>query len=99
MRRGGHGLATTDREIVQSLGPVGDTVILNVEFLIAEWGEGGCIEAPARVQVCHDEEHVIDDDATNRHRFKLSTPGLGSPVSGSHALAGRLRGPRPRPRS
>ena len=45
MRRGGHGLPTADREIVQFLGPVGDTVVLNVEFLIAEWGEGGCIEA------------------------------------------------------
>jgi hypothetical protein len=24
-----------------------------------------------------DEEHVVDDDAANRHRFTLSTPGLG----------------------
>jgi hypothetical protein len=47
---------------------------LNVQFLIAEWGEGGCIEPPARVQVCHDEEHVIDDDAANRHRFTLPAP-------------------------
>jgi hypothetical protein len=36
---------------------------------------------------------VIDDDAANRHRFTLSTPGLGSLLSGSDALTGRLRGP------
>jgi hypothetical protein len=93
MRRCGHGLPTADREVVQVLGPVGDTVVLNVKFLIAEWGEGGSIEPPVRVQVCHDEEHVIDDDAANRHWFTLSTPGLGSLLSGSHALTGRLRGP------
>jgi hypothetical protein len=67
-----------DREVVQILGSVGDTVVLNVKLLVAEWGECGGIEAPARVQVCHDEEHVIDHDAANGHRFTLSTPGLGS---------------------
>ena len=81
MRRGGHGLPTADREVVQVLGPVGDAVVLNVKFLIAEWGEGGCIESPARVQVCHDEEHVIDDDAANRHRFTLINAGPGSLLS------------------
>jgi hypothetical protein len=35
---------------------------------------------------------VIDDDAANRHRFTLSTPGLGS-LLGSYALPGRQRGP------
>jgi hypothetical protein len=35
---------------------------------------------------------VIDDDAANRHWFTLSTPGLWSLLSGSHALTGRLRG-------
>ena len=49
------------QEVVQVLGPVADTVVLNVKFFVAEWGEGCCIEASARVQVCHDEEHVIDD--------------------------------------
>jgi hypothetical protein len=93
MRRCRHGLPTADREVVQFLGPVGDTVVLNVKFLIAEWGEGGCIEPPARVEVSHDEEHMIDDDAANRHWFTLSTPGLGSLLSRSHALTGRLRGP------
>ncbi|MGA9162802.1 MAG: hypothetical protein WB297_18310 [Actinomycetota bacterium] len=44
MRRCGHGLPTADREVVQFLGPVGDTVVLNVEFLTAEWGKGGCKE-------------------------------------------------------
>jgi hypothetical protein len=39
MRRCGHGLPTADREVVPFLGPVGDTVVLNVEFLKAEWGE------------------------------------------------------------
>jgi hypothetical protein len=90
MRRCGHGLPTADREVVQVLGPVGDAVVLRVEFLIAEWGEGGCIEPPARVQVCHDEEHVIDDDAANRHWFRLSTPGFGSLPSGRHALTARV---------
>jgi hypothetical protein len=50
---------------------------VDVKLLVAEWGESGCIEPPARVQVCHDEEHVIDDDAANLHRFTLSTSGLG----------------------
>ena len=31
MRRCGHGLPTADREVVQVLGPVGDTVVLNVK--------------------------------------------------------------------
>src|SRR4029450_12922822 len=92
MRRCGHGLPTADREVAHVPGPVGDTVVLNVKFLIAEWGEGGSIEPPVRVQVCHDEEHVIDDDAANCHWFTLSTPGLGSLLSGSHTLTGRLRG-------
>src|SRR5687767_4544861 len=77
MRGCGHGLPTADREVVQVLGPVGDTVVLNVQLLVAEWGEGGRIEPPARVQVCHDEEHVIDDDAANLHGFTLSTRGWG----------------------
>ena len=74
MRRCGHGLPTADREVVQFLGPVGDTVVLNVKFLIAEWGEGGCIESPARVQVRHDEENVINDHAPNGHALTLSVP-------------------------
>jgi hypothetical protein len=74
MRRRGHGLPTADREVVQVLGPVGDTVVLNVKLLVTKGGEGGCIELPARVQVCHDEEHVIDDDAANRHWSTLSMP-------------------------
>jgi hypothetical protein len=78
MRRRGHGLPTANREVVQVLGPVGDAVFLNVQFLIAQRGEGGRIQSPAPVQVCHDEEHVIDDDAANRHRSTISTPGLGS---------------------
>ena len=78
MRRCGHGIPTADREVVQFIGSIGDTVVLRVEFLIAEWGQGGCIEPPARIQVCHDEEHVIDDDAANRHSFTLSTPAWGS---------------------
>src|SRR6266511_3150570 len=77
MRRFGHRLATADREVVQVLGPVGDTVVLNVKLLVAEWGERSCIEPPARVQVCHDEEHVIDDDAANRHWSTLSMPAWG----------------------
>src|SRR4029453_5358495 len=40
MRRCGHGLPTADREVVQVLGPVGDTVVLNVKLLVTEWGEG-----------------------------------------------------------
>src|SRR5512132_2853298 len=48
MRRCGHGLPMADREVVQFLGPVGDTVVLNVKFLIAEWGEGGCIKPGSR---------------------------------------------------
>jgi hypothetical protein len=74
MRRCGHGLPPADREVVQSLRPVGDTVVLNVKFLKAEWGEGGCIEPPARVLVCHDEERVIDDDPANRHALTLTVP-------------------------
>jgi hypothetical protein len=94
MRRRGHGLPTGDREVVQILGPVGDTVVLNVKFLIAEWGEGGCKESPARVQVGHDEEHMIDDHEANRHWFTLATRGgVGSLLSGGHAPSGRLRGP------
>jgi hypothetical protein len=42
---------------------------LHEEFLLAEWGEGGRIEPAARVHVCHDEAHVIDDDPANRHAF------------------------------
>ncbi len=93
MRRCGHGLPTADREVVQFLGPVGDAVVLNVKFLIAEWGEGGCIEPPARVQVCHNEEHVIDDDAANRHWLTLSTPGLGSLLSEATRLLDGCAGP------
>ena len=44
MRRCGHGLPTADCEVVQVLVPVGDTVVLNVKLLVAEWGEGGCVE-------------------------------------------------------
>jgi hypothetical protein len=63
---------------------------LNVKLLIAEWGEGGRIERSARVQVCHDEENVIDDDAANRHtspvltrpRRRLKTRLIGSPAVG-----------------
>src|SRR6266542_3289221 len=67
---------TAYREVVQLLGSVGDTVV-NVKLLIAEWGEGGCIEPPARVQVCHDEEHVIDDDAANPSLVHAINAGPG----------------------
>jgi hypothetical protein len=47
---------------------------------------GGCIEPSARSHVCHDEEHVIDDDAANLHRLTLSTPGLCVPRSAVPAV-------------
>jgi Domain of unknown function (DUF5122) beta-propeller len=71
MRRRGHGQPAADREVVLSLRPITEAVVLNIKFLIAEWSEGGCIEPPARVEVRHDEEHVVDDDAASNH-----APGL-----------------------
>jgi hypothetical protein len=68
---------------------------LNVKLLVTEWGEGGCIEPPARVEVCHDQEHVIDDDAANRHWFTLSMPDLGSlPPEATRSLTATRAGLR-----
>src|SRR6266550_434875 len=67
MRRRGHGQPAADREVVPSLRPITEAVVLNIKFLIAEWSEGGCIEPPARVEVRHNEEHVVDDDAASNH--------------------------------
>ena len=83
MSRRGHGLPLADREVIQVLGPVGDAVVLNVELFVAEWGEGCRVEPLARVQVSHDEEHVIDDDAPNAHGQRYQHR-----PSDSHNLAG-----------
>jgi hypothetical protein len=74
MSRCGHGLPLADREVVQVLGPVADTVFLNVKFLVTEWGKSCCIEPSACSQVVHDEKHVIDDYAANGHALRLSMP-------------------------
>src|SRR4249920_1882272 len=88
MSRRGHGLPLADREVVQVLGPVGDTVVLNVKFFVAEWGEGCRVEPSARVQVSDDEEHVIDDYAANAHRPTLSTPRIRLPQHSRYRAAG-----------
>jgi hypothetical protein len=76
MSRHGHSFPLADREVVKILGPVADTVGLNVELFVAEWGEGCRIELSARVQVSHDEQHMIDDDAPNVHPSTLTAPRL-----------------------
>src|SRR5439155_27200234 len=67
MSRCGHGLPLANREVVQVLGPVADTVFLNVKFLVTEWGESCGIEPSACGQVFHNKEHVIDNYAPNAH--------------------------------
>jgi hypothetical protein len=62
MSRRGDGLPLADREVVQVLGPVADTVFLGVKFHVPERSQGRRIESPARVKVFDHEEHVIDDD-------------------------------------
>ena len=69
MRRCRHGLSASDREVVQSLRPIAKAVVLNIEFLVAEWSEGGGIEPPARVEVCDDEEH----ESTTTRRTSIDT--------------------------
>ena len=73
MRRRCHGRSASDREIVPSLRSVPEAVVLNVQFLEAEWSERRGIERPARVKVCNDEQDVIDDEADG-HRVTLSNP-------------------------
>ncbi len=67
MSRRGHGLPLADREVVQVLGPVADTVFLNVQFHVTERSQCGCVEPPARVKVFDDEQHVVDDDPPLGH--------------------------------
>src|SRR5258705_4701212 len=67
MSRRSDGLPLADREVVQVLGPVADTVFLGVKFHVSERSQGRRIELPARVKVFDDEEHVVDDDASLGH--------------------------------
>ena len=67
MSRGGHGLPLADREVVQILGPVADTIFLGVKFHVSERSQCRCVEPPARVKVFDHEEHVIDDDPALGH--------------------------------
>jgi len=81
MSRCGHGLPLADREVVQVLGPVADTVFLNVEFLVTKWGESCGIEPSACGQVFHDEEHVIDDYAPDTHRSNAINAAPPTPTT------------------
>ena len=86
MSRGCHGLPLADREVVQVLGPVADTVFLNEKFHVTERSQCGCVEPSARVKVFDDEQHVVDDDPPLRHALTLTSFMRVKTSSGSNSL-------------
>ncbi len=82
-------LPPIDREVVQPIGPVMHAVVLHVKFAVPQRCEGGRVEATARIEVLHDEQDVIDDDAPDRYtRSSLLFLFIRSPSGSMRRVAG-----------
>ena len=56
-----------DREVVQVVRAIGDAVLLHVELRVAERGQGGRVQTPARVEILDDEQNVVHHDTPDGH--------------------------------
>jgi hypothetical protein len=83
VRRPGHRSALIDGEVIEFIDPVVDAVLLDVELLVSDWCECGRVQAPARGEVAHDEQHVVDDDPPSGHEGPFGSSGTAPTVNTS----------------